>query len=269
MENNQNIIFTLEIFFPLGGGQDQSDGIRTRARTRAREQSFHESDPFMQFVYRSVTEMASSFMAARHMAGNPPASSAAMEELNFLPFLSKKRVDKHIMCQICQEDFKLGPQNIYDPSLEVCQEIFATDTSQNHPLPTFISSPHHPTGLFTNEAVNESAPIENEAASIENESPLETSLEEGNTLESGSGPRVQLLGVRNGVPYYLLSRSLSDEPSLVPEREDPVMSDANGSCLVRMPCRHIFHNACIKKWLQTSGTCPCCRYEVEGYRFTL
>lgn len=35
-----------------------------------------------------------------------------------------------------------------------------------------------------------------------------------------------------------------------------------GRGALKMPCSHVFHGGCIKKWLRSSHYCPLCRYEM-------
>ncbi|ORX74692.1 hypothetical protein DL89DRAFT_208613, partial [Linderina pennispora] len=32
-----------------------------------------------------------------------------------------------------------------------------------------------------------------------------------------------------------------------------------GEEVVELPCKHLFHDECIKHWLNVNGTCPICR----------
>ena len=36
-----------------------------------------------------------------------------------------------------------------------------------------------------------------------------------------------------------------------------------GSTVVKLPCGHLFHEACIAEWLRKSCMCPVCRFELE------
>ncbi|KAJ1982351.1 hypothetical protein H4R35_000304 [Dimargaris xerosporica] len=37
-----------------------------------------------------------------------------------------------------------------------------------------------------------------------------------------------------------------------------------GENVVRLPCKHFFHDPCIKQWLRTNGTCPICRKRLDN-----
>ncbi|CAN0556407.1 unnamed protein product, partial [Ectocarpus sp. 8 AP-2014] len=36
-----------------------------------------------------------------------------------------------------------------------------------------------------------------------------------------------------------------------------------GEKATRLPCLHLYHTVCIENWLQTSGTCPQCKFRVD------
>lgn len=38
----------------------------------------------------------------------------------------------------------------------------------------------------------------------------------------------------------------------------------DGDEVASMPCRHVYHNGCIVRWLETSRFCPLCRYQMPS-----
>lgn len=36
-----------------------------------------------------------------------------------------------------------------------------------------------------------------------------------------------------------------------------------GTSITQMPCKHVYHTECLVKWLQTTCSCPACRYEIK------
>ncbi|CAI2376687.1 unnamed protein product [Moneuplotes crassus] len=71
-------------------------------------------------------------------------------------------------------------------------------------------------------------------------------------LVSKEGKRIYLEEAKNNCN--------SNDCSVCKEKFDPVDSE-----LTRMPCMHIFHNACILPWLEKHNSCPTCRFELPTY----
>ncbi|KAK3835883.1 MAG: hypothetical protein JOS17DRAFT_787969 [Linnemannia elongata] len=65
----------------------------------------------------------------------------------------------------------------------------------------------------------------------------------------------------NDIPHH----TLTDE-ELEAKIECSVCKDefAKEDNLLQLPCKHIFHEDCIKPWLKVSATCPTCRFSLVG-----
>jgi len=54
-----------------------------------------------------------------------------------------------------------------------------------------------------------------------------------------------------------------DEP-LVRDEEGKVAEDFVFPTVLEMPCKHCFHDDCLKGWLKRQNTCPVCRTEIDN-----
>jgi hypothetical protein len=56
----------------------------------------------------------------------------------------------------------------------------------------------------------------------------------------------------------------------LPEKECSICLNQYGNkILAELPCRHVFHSECIKRWAQNYTTCPYCRFDWKLYRASL
>lgn len=77
----------------------------------------------------------------------------------------------------------------------------------------------------------------------------------------------------HGQANHLTASQIVRLPHVIYAREDGV-SEADATCgvcqceyvneqiLIRLPCRHCFHQECVTPWLESHDTCPMCRAQV-------
>ncbi|KAJ6677857.1 F6A14.12 PROTEIN-RELATED [Salix viminalis] len=59
-----------------------------------------------------------------------------------------------------------------------------------------------------------------------------------------------------------LERVVFDVPAAASDCAVCLEEISAGSEVIPMPCSHVYHSDCIVKWLQTSHSCPLCRYNM-------
>ncbi|EAU92543.2 hypothetical protein CC1G_06554 [Coprinopsis cinerea okayama7 len=67
----------------------------------------------------------------------------------------------------------------------------------------------------------------------------------------------------NNLPREVLilgSALLSEDCAVCKEQFKVETEDPEEQIVVKLPCKHPFHQPCIIPWLKSSGTCPVCRY---------
>jgi len=79
-------------------------------------------------------------------------------------------------------------------------------------------------------------------------------------------------------PFPLYSVSLSTCIYRFPEVSQEEMKEGDRNCIIcldemksakRLPCGHVYHHHCLRKWLEANDTCPYCRQPIlEGEEAT-
>ncbi len=68
------------------------------------------------------------------------------------------------------------------------------------------------------------------------------------------------------ISFQLDSRILENTDGLCPEKKKCTIcldNFENKDRIINLSCLHMFHSACIRKWLKKNNTCPICKNQVE------
>ncbi|TWW60618.1 E3 ubiquitin-protein ligase RNF165 [Takifugu flavidus] len=83
-------------------------------------------------------------------------------------------------------------------------------------------------------------------------------------LEDGEDVRPRLAGLLSPVLPRVFPPPRTARPPSVLSISPPVSGLTHMSCVCRrLPCMHLFHQACVDQWLATSRKCPICRVDIE------
>ncbi|KFH71922.1 hypothetical protein MVEG_02216 [Podila verticillata NRRL 6337] len=75
------------------------------------------------------------------------------------------------------------------------------------------------------------------------------------------GPVGATEDIINSIPKHALTDAELEDKLDCSVCKDDFTKEDN---LLQLPCKHIFHEDCIKPWLKVSGTCPTCRFSLMG-----
>ena len=71
--------------------------------------------------------------------------------------------------------------------------------------------------------------------------------------------------LNNDISYQLDSRILKNVDKLSPEKRRCIIcleNFVNSDKIVNLSCLHMFHDECIRKWLNENNFCPICKNEI-------
>ena len=106
--------------------------------------------------------------------------------------------------------------------------------------------------------------------------PMQMNLPTGFRLNFGSSPLNSFLEQINQPPQHPVPDTIVNElPEITIDSVDKLDGDKkdcticlnsfkHGDKALILPCIHIFHTDCIKKWFKTQNTCPNCKFKINA-----
>ena len=106
--------------------------------------------------------------------------------------------------------------------------------------------------------------------------PMQMNLPTGFRLNFGSSPLNSFLEQINQPPQHPVPDTIVNElPEITIDSVDKLDGDKkdcticlnsfkHGDKALILPCIHIFHTDCIKKWFKTQNTCPICKFKINA-----
>ncbi|KAK7352240.1 hypothetical protein VNO80_17659 [Phaseolus coccineus] len=101
------------------------------------------------------------------------------------------------------------------------------------------------------------ADVESEEEEEEEEEEIEEEMEHNAATIPASAEAIDSLKTFSISPFL---KNKTENCNICLENVRFKENDQENVKLSSLPCEHVFHHLCIVKWLQTSHTCPLCRY---------
>lgn len=107
---------------------------------------------------------------------------------------------------------------------------------------------------------------ENYENNLLNQSSSSNEEEENRNVEDeDSEESIQINSNNNTIIDNLPVNELDDVNNLEDSKKSCIICMDNfkkGDNIISLPCIHIFHSMCIKRWLSKKNTCPICKYAI-------
>ncbi|KAJ2745251.1 hypothetical protein GGI20_002319 [Coemansia sp. BCRC 34301] len=91
-------------------------------------------------------------------------------------------------------------------------------------------------------------------------------FDEANASATGPPPASrEFIRALPDVSCSICNCELSSAAGVGSRNQEQSRDREESASVTRLPCRHFYHLACVKPWLELHNTCPMCRYEVPSH----